>query len=80
MILVERAPLGRHVVPALPCLRDEHHHDVRETAAASDEEVDDVVEGCRVAAADADDGLEVGEVLSERFTRQKRFARAHPCH
>ncbi len=79
VVLVERAPLRRHLRLPLPRLGHEHHHHVRQAAAARDEEVDHVVERRRVAASGADDRLEVGQVLAERVALEQRLARRHPA-
>ena len=79
VVLVKRA-LGRaHVGLRRPRLGHEHHHHVGEGPPARDEKVDHVVERRRVAAARADDRLEVGEVLGERVASEHRLAGRHPA-
>ncbi len=67
VVLVEIPFVLRHVGLRGPRLGHEHHHDVRQRAAAGDEEVDDVVERGRVGAVGPDDRLEVGDVLLEEL-------------
>ena len=54
VILVERLQLLRHRLVVLPRLRDHHQDRVRQRSPGHHEELEDVVEGRRVAAALAD--------------------------
>ena len=73
---VERPPSFRHVVRS--GFGDEHHHHLRERAAARDEEVNDVVERRGVASTGANDGLEISDVLRKRGALEEGFACGHP--
>ena len=65
MVLVEGPPVLFHQVIVLPGLGDHHRHRVREAPPGEVEELQDVVEGGRVALARADDRGELLYVLAE---------------
>ena len=51
---------------------------MRQRSTGLDEQFEDVVEGCRVAAAFADDRQQLLEIVAEQIARQQSLARSHP--
>ncbi len=78
VVRVEAGELGREVGPVLERLRDHHHRRVRQRAARQHQQLEHVVEGRRIRAAGADDGLDLLDVLTEQLRSELRLARPHP--
>ncbi len=80
MVLVEPAPFQVHLRISDPRLGDQHHHRLRERAAAHHQELERVVDAGRVALVLVHDGEELGDVVAEELRLQAALARAHPVH
>ena len=65
VVLVKRAPLGRHRRVALPCLRHEHRHRMREWTAAKHEQLEHTVERGGVALPFGDDRQQRFDLVAE---------------
>ena len=79
VILVEGAPLRAHRLVILPRLRDHHEDRVRQRAAVHHEELEDVVEGRRVAQALARDRQHLAQVLvAQHVGPAQGLASPHP--
>ena len=78
VVLVEGAPVLADLVARPPGLGDQHHHRVRQRAAAEHEQLERVVEHRRVRAVLLDDRQQLLQVVAEERGGEDRLAGAHP--
>ena len=78
MKLVERPPCGVHGSVVLPRLRDHHEDRVRQAAATQMQQLQHLVEGCRVAGTRRADGEQPLQVAGDQITSEKGLAGPHP--
>ncbi len=78
VILIEPAAIQIHLRIGHPGFRNQHHHRVRQRAAAQKEELEGVVEAGRVALIFGHDREEFLHVLPEQFRMEAPLAGFHP--
>ena len=80
MVLVEAPAVEVHLRIADPRFGDQHHHRVRQRAAAHHQKLERVVEACRVALVLVHDRKELGDILAEQLRLEAALACPHPVH
>ena len=78
VVLVEGLELGAHAFVAGPRLGDHHQDGMRERAPGHHEELENIVECRRVAAAFPDDRQDLLQVLAQHVRSEEPLAGAHP--
>ncbi|CAB4741104.1 unannotated protein [freshwater metagenome] len=76
--LIEGPPGRIHRRVVLPRLRDHHEHGVRQRASAEMNELEDLVEGARVAAPRRAHRKQAGEITGQDVGGEHRLTRLHP--
>ena len=76
--LIKRTPLGVHVHVVLPGLGDHHHDRMRQRTTAQVKQLQNLVEGGRVAAFGLDDRIKALELSGQDITLEQCLTGAHP--
>ena len=76
VIIEKSADVASEMIVLSPCLRDQHQHGVRQAASGGDEELEHIVETCRVALPRVNQREKLLHIIAEFFAFEERFPAA----